>query len=229
MFRNRTLRDVIVGAAALTMITAGASLALARQSGGTKPDRPVAAPPAESVIAVGKRAPAFELLDTEGKTYTLKQHRGRIVVLEWFNPACPEVRHQHTDGSIKVLLPEIEAESVAWVVINSTPAGREGSGREALAKARTELGIRFPILLDEDGAVAKRYEVKRTPTVFLIDKEGVLRYFGAIDNAPNGKLPEGATKEEYLWDAMQAVIYDFELTTTKSEPYGCPIEPEASR
>jgi len=35
-------------------------------------------------------------------------------------------------------------------------------------------GVRFPILLDEDGSVAKRYQVFALPTTLVVDREGQL-------------------------------------------------------
>src|SRR5687768_12223069 len=56
-----------------------------------------AAGPAE----LGKPAPDFTLTDLDGKTHRLSDHRGKTVVLEWFNPGCPFVKKSHADGSLK--------------------------------------------------------------------------------------------------------------------------------
>ena len=41
---------------------------------------------------IGKAAPGFSLTDLEGKTRSLSEFTGKIVVLEWTNPNCPVVR-----------------------------------------------------------------------------------------------------------------------------------------
>src|SRR5262245_19444557 len=63
--------------------------------------KPVTAAPASatsSVAELGKLAPDFTLTDTEGKQVKLSSFKGKIVVLEWFNPDCPFVKHAHGKG-----------------------------------------------------------------------------------------------------------------------------------
>src|ERR1700722_20180693 len=50
---------------------------------------------------LGKAAPDFTLPDTEGHPVHLADVKGKIVVLEWFNPHCPYVNKAHTKGSLK--------------------------------------------------------------------------------------------------------------------------------
>ena len=47
----------------------------------------VAASPAQAQLKVGDQAPDFSLPGTDGKTYSLKQLRGKEVVLAWFPKA----------------------------------------------------------------------------------------------------------------------------------------------
>ena len=47
---------------------------------------------------LGKLAPEFELTDTSGAKWKLSDKRGKIVVLEWFNPECPVVKKAHGVG-----------------------------------------------------------------------------------------------------------------------------------
>src|SRR4051794_8438787 len=65
----------------------------------------VTSPPAIVVdtlaAAVGKAAPDFVLKDLDGKEVRLSSFKGKTVVLEWFNPACPFVDRSHTKGSLK--------------------------------------------------------------------------------------------------------------------------------
>lgn len=52
-----------------------------------------------------------------------------------------------------------------------------GDTKEAAERCRTTSGITYPVLLDE-GAVAKAYGVKSSPTIILVDKGGEVRYRG---------------------------------------------------
>jgi hypothetical protein len=47
---------------------------------------------------VGQPAPGFTLNDLDGNVHRLADHKGKIVVLEWFNPGCPFVVNSHTKG-----------------------------------------------------------------------------------------------------------------------------------
>jgi peroxiredoxin len=225
-----SFRSIGAAALALAFVVVGISMVTAGQSTARDQEKPAKPPvqPQKEKVAVGLPAPGFELRDTDGKLHRLIQHRDHVVVLEWFNGACAEVRHQHTDGTMKGVVREFEDDDVVWFAIDSTPPAETGSAREALVKAKTELGITFPILVDDRGTVAELYGVKRTPTIFVIDEEGALRYMGAIDNAPNGKLPKDAKMVNYLQSALQSVLYGSELPTSKTEAYGCPIPPKGA-
>lgn len=53
-----------------------------------------------------------------------------------------------------------------------------GDTREAVEKCRATTGMTYPVLLD-DGAVAKAWDVVASPTCFLVEKGGVVRYRGS--------------------------------------------------
>jgi thioredoxin-related protein len=46
--------------------------------------------------------------------------------------------------------------------------------KEVVEKAARERGYTFPVLLDSTAEVAQRYQVRATPTVYLIDRRGML-------------------------------------------------------
>ena len=54
--------------------------------------------PVASVAEIGKAAPGFTLADLEGKSFSLSDFAGKIVVLEWTNPNCPVVRRTYGSG-----------------------------------------------------------------------------------------------------------------------------------
>ena len=71
---------------------------------------------------LARRAPAFTLTDTAGKTVQLADYRGKYVVLEWTNPECPFVRKHYSSGNMQGLQKEWGAREVVWLSINSTNA-----------------------------------------------------------------------------------------------------------
>jgi peroxiredoxin len=46
--------------------------------------------------------------------------------------------------------------------------------KEVVEKAARERGYTFPVLLDNTAEVAQRYQVHATPTIYLIDRRGML-------------------------------------------------------
>ncbi len=152
-------------------------------------------PATPATADIGKPAPDFTLKDLDGHDVHLASFRGKVVVLEWFNPGCPFVNKSHDVGSLKGLAKRHEAEGVVWLAINSSAAGKQGAGIDANRDGAKKLAIDHPILLDDTGAVGKTYGATNTPNMFVIDKAGTLAYAGAIDNSPDaeGQSPTGGS------------------------------------
>jgi len=91
-------------------------------------------PPTQA--ALGRVAPDFALPDLDGRMVRLADYRGKVVVLEWFNPECPYVRASHTKGSLKDLAKRYSDQGVAWFAINSAARGKEGAGTSATAAGK---------------------------------------------------------------------------------------------
>ena len=129
---------------------------------------------------LGKPAPDFELASTAGARVHLTDLRGKTVVLEWFNPDCPVVRQAHGVGGVLATLGNrLDArEEVVWLAVNSGAPGKQGAGAERNEKARAELILDYPVLLDETGWVGRAYGATTTPHLFVIDAAGVLAYAG---------------------------------------------------
>lgn len=171
-------------------------------------------------------APDFTLRDLDGGTVTLAGLRGKVVVLEWFNPECPFVQRSHTEGSLVGMAKRQTAKGVAWYAINSGAPGKQGSGAEASRKGQKALDVENPILLDETGTVGKAYGATNTPQMFVIDATGNVVYSGAIDNSPDGegKSPEGGTLVNYVEQALDDLAAKRPVRTPKTKAYGCSVK-----
>jgi peroxiredoxin len=183
--------------------------------------------------ALGKPAPEFSLTDTDGKTIALSSLRGKTVVLEWFNPDCPFIKHAHTKGPLKDLAKRTANDKLVWLAINSNAKGKQGHGAERNRQAKSEYDIPHPILLDESGKVGRAYGAIKTPHVFVIDAKGVLVYRGGVDNAPIGTvdaerphLPGHAKDalENYLEYALADLAAKKPLRLADTPPYGCTVK-----
>jgi peroxiredoxin len=213
----------------LVMVAALPALALAggqdKKGDHPKPAdaKPADAKPTEAKLEIGKAAPAFELKDLDGKAVKLADYKGKTVVLEWFNPECPFVVHQHSEGVLKDAAAKATKDGVVWLAINSSGPGKEGNGVEKNKKAVADWKMAYPVLVDEDGTVGMAYGSKNTPTMYIIDAKGMLAYHGAIDNASEGK-PEGGTLVNYVENALAELKAGKAVSKPETKPYGCGVK-----
>jgi peroxiredoxin len=190
------------------------------------PEAPVTASAAVGHAALGQPAPDFTLPDLSGKPVRLSSFRGKMVVLEWFNPGCPFVRASHTSGSLVNAAQKQAAQGVVWLAINSGAPGKQGHGVDTNREGAQRYALQHPILIDDSGSVGRAYGAERTPHMFVIDQQGVLRYEGAIDNSPDGegKSPEGDRLIDFVDSAIQDLRAGRPVRTPKTEPYGCSVK-----
>lgn len=172
--------------------------------------------------AVGSTAPAFTLTDTDGKSHALADLKGKIVVIEWFNPECPFiVKHHKVNTTFNNLFSEYNSKGVVFLAINSSAKGKQGNGKDLNAKMKTEYKMEYPILIDEDGAVGTAYGAKTTPHVFIIGTDGKIAYNGAIDNSTDVKK---AGDKNYAKMALDEMLAGKPVSTTETKPYGCSVK-----
>jgi hypothetical protein len=69
--------------------------------------------------------------------------------------------------------------------------------------------------------VGKAYGAKTTPHCFVIGKDGVLAYAGAIDD---DKSPETAGKTNYVAKAVDELLAGSSVSTASTKPYGCGVK-----
>jgi alkyl hydroperoxide reductase subunit AhpC len=192
---------------------------------------PVALTPASTVAsaetaALGKAAPDFTAPDLDGKSVSLKDFRGKTVVLEWFNPGCPFVKKSHTVGSLVDTASRHVKNGVVWIAINSGAPGKQGHGKEVNVEARSSWKMEHPVLLDENGSIGRAYGAERTPHMYVIDPKGVLVYRGAIDNSPDGEKqsPQGGTLVNHVDAALADLAAGRPVAVAETKAYGCSVK-----
>ena len=173
-------------------------------------------------VKIGQAAPAFELKDTDGKTVKLADFKGKVVVLEWFNPECPFVVKHHADNKTMAnTYAKYKDKGVVWLAINSGAAGKQGAGTELNAQYKKDWKIEYPILIDETGKAGKLYGSKNTPTMFVIDAAGNLAYMGAIDNDNSAKKLGSIN---HVDQALGQVLAKETVSTPVTKAYGCSVK-----
>jgi peroxiredoxin len=194
------------------------------QSSEPPPAGTPAATPQSAQAKIGQPAPDFSLPDLDGKAVKLSDHRGKTVVLEWFNSGCPFVQQSHTKGGLKGMAARHADKNVVWLAINSNAPGKQGHGKDANTKGKADFGMTYPILVDEDGKVGRMYDAKRTPHMFVIDPKGTLVYAGAIDSTKGGEPEPGETVSNYVELALAEVAAGKPVTTASTEAFGCTVK-----
>jgi peroxiredoxin len=175
---------------------------------------------------VGKAAPNFSLRDTNGKTHSLSDLKGKYVVLEWYQPDCPFVGKHYRSGNMQSLQREFTAKGVIWLSIDSSAPGEQGNyPAEELNKISAQDGAaRTALLLDPAGEVGRLYRAKTTPDMYIIDPKGILVYKGAIDNKRSTDLADVKTATNYVKVALDAAMAGKSVPTTTTQPYGCSVK-----
>jgi len=116
-------------------------------------------------VKTGKNAPAFSAMDITGKSVNLNQFKGKIVVIYfWQNSCCGD--------SLKLVEPIYRANShkdLAIVAINV------GDTKEVVTSYAKNNGLTFTLLTDEHSSIFEQYQAFGFPTIFIIDRNGVIR------------------------------------------------------
>ena len=174
----------------------------------------------ELQAAIGKPAPDFTLRDAEGKEHKLSQYKGKIVVLQWTNHTCPFIKyHEGKAKTMQATCKGFEGKSVVWLAIDSSRDCEEKI--EGIRGWIKENEISFPILLDAAGSVGRAYDAKSTPHMFVIDREGILQYRGAIDDDPG---LGGEASRNYVKDAVNALLKGSAVSQKETKSYGCSVK-----
>lgn len=169
---------------------------------------------------VGEPAPAFSGVDTNGVTRRLSDLKGKYVVLEWHHPGCPYTKKHYDSGNMQKLQAEWTAKSVVWLTIVASPLTSEqanGAMRERKAKQTATW-------IDADSTLARAYQAKTSPQMFVIDPQGTLIYNGAIDDKPTTDIADVAGAHNYVAAALTESMAGRTVTTATTRPYGCAVK-----
>lgn len=175
-------------------------------------------------LEIGKPAPDFTGTDIYGKTVHLSDYKGKIVVLESYNSDCPFCHNQYTSGAAPELQKELAAKGVVWLLVNSVNPHNSSYRTPEQARAEfTDMKINAADWIDDSsGSIGHLYNMKTTPDVYVIGKDGLLDYQGAMDNRP---IPYGdpRTAKNYVRAAVDELLAGQPVTITETKPYGCGV------
>jgi peroxiredoxin len=129
----------------------------------------LAGTPVGADLRLGTRAPEFKLDRFGGGKVSLADLRGRVVVLNFWQPRCSacnemiphlqQLDQKYADSDVRVV----------GIVEVKTP-------EEDVRSFVQDYKAMYPVLLDSNGAVARRYQVTQHPVTLIIDGKGVVRF-----------------------------------------------------
>lgn len=116
----------------------------------------------------GQTAPDFVLRSSTGENLRLSEYRGDVVMINFWATWCGPCRQEMP--LLDELYGRYQRVGFSLLGINI-----DDDSRRAMAMVK-ELGVRFPVLFDEEKKVSKLYEVEAMPLTILLDREGTVRH-----------------------------------------------------
>jgi peroxiredoxin len=177
-------------------------------------------------VTVGQPAPGFTAVDSNGKSRTLADYRGKYVVLEWHNQGCPYTKKHYASGNMQNLQKEWTAKGVVWFTVISSAPGTQGfvTPTQENDYVKQVNAVPTAVLMDMQGTLGRLYAAKTTPHMFIIDPNGTLIYNGAIDDHPTSDAADIAQSKNYVSTALSEAMSGKPVTEPATRPYGCSVK-----
>jgi peroxiredoxin len=167
-----------------------------------------------TALAVGQPAPNFALADLNGKKHALNDYRGKVVAIAFIATQCP-ISNDY-NARMRAIAEEYGKKNIIFLGINS-------NFNESVAEIKSHAAknnLSFPILKDHANKIADAYGAQRTPELFVIDADGVLRYHGRIDNSRDVRR----VNRQDLREALNEMIAGKSVSVSEGKAFGCPIK-----
>ena len=176
-------------------------------------------------VEIGQPAPDFVGTDINGKTIKLSDYKGKIVVLESYNSDCPFCHNHYKTGAMQELQKKLTAEGVVWLVVDSV--NKKNFSYRTPAQARQEMASEKMAATawidDHTGEIGHLYDMKTTPDMYVIAKDGTLAYAGAIDDRPK-PYGDPRTAKNYVSAAVDDLLAGKPVAVPETKPYGCGVK-----
>ena len=157
-------------------------------------------------------APDFELRDLAGRFHRLSDYRGRIVIVNFWSADCPHV--ERTDALMLASLARWGGDVVLLSIASNV--NESASDVESASRGR---GLPV-VLMDARREAADRYGATVTPEVFVIDREGIVRYHGAVDDI---NFRQRAATRNFLDEAVDILLTGNLPAVAEVPAFGCAI------
>ncbi|WP_366184168.1 thioredoxin family protein [Flavobacterium ovatum] len=170
---------------------------------------------------IGDTATDFSLKSVDEKMYSMadyKSAKGFIIVFTCNH--CPFAKKY--EDRINDLAKKYKSKGYILLAINPNDPEAQPEDSFELMKVRAkEKGFVFPYLFDDGQKIFPQYGATKTPHVFLLDKNKVVKYIGAIDDNVDSATE---VKEKYLENAIAAVESGKIPSPETTKAIGCGIK-----
>lgn len=162
--------------------------------------------------SIGARISGFTLRGLDGRLQEFPSLKGQVTVVIFFSTRCP------MSNAFNYRRNQLYREfwsQVRFLVIDSNV-------NESLAEVRTyakDVGFDFPVYEDVDDAAANIMGARNTTETFVLDQEGIIRYRGYIEDAPNPTC----TTRQGLRMAIEDVLAGQPVVFAVTRGIGCAI------
>jgi thiol-disulfide isomerase/thioredoxin len=141
-----------------------------------------------STVPVGQPAPNFSLPDTDNKSHSLSDYKGKVVMLEMMAPWCP---HCQEDAAMLNQLAEKYKDNpnVQFLAINASFDGKDRGKpitMDDMKWFKDTFKVSFPMLFDQEAKTGAEYGVMFYPTIYILDRNG------NVASVPTGTYTMGA-------------------------------------
>lgn len=167
---------------------------------------------------IGEPSPSFTLPDTDGTPHQPGGAPATAIVFTCNHCPYALAWHERTIA----LARDYADRGVRVLAINPNDSERYPRDSIEAMRARVQAGEfdGVPYLRDETQQVARAYDAKTTPDVFVLDAEGILRYRGA----PDADYEDPSQDAAYVRAALDAVLEGAEPELAQTTPVGCSIK-----
>lgn len=137
----------------------------------------------KEALKVGAEAPNFEVVDLEGNTFRLSDHRGEGVVLNFWGTWCEPCKREFP--AMERQYKHFEKQGVNLIAINIEQTDLE------VQTYVQNMGMTFPVAIDKTRSILNAYSVKPLPTTILINQDGI------VEKVITGEMTEAQIKAHF--------------------------------
>ncbi|HWQ53714.1 MAG TPA: redoxin domain-containing protein [Bryobacteraceae bacterium] len=163
---------------------------------------------------LGSQVSDFTISDLDGKPVQWSTIKGDITVVMFVATQCP-VSNAYNER-MNAVYNDYFPKGVKFVAINANSSEPAEEVREHARQNK----FPFAVYKDAGNVVADRFNAQVTPEVFLIDRNGTIRYHGYIDDSRN----PARIQKQGLRMALDAVLSNQTPPTTETKAFGCTIK-----